>query len=195
MQETLKNSEPLNFDKIWLMFQETDRKFQETDRKFQESDKRIEKSSLETDRKLNKLEHLFNSQWSKLIESLVAGDLINLLNARGIKVHETSTRVKGFYNNRQYEFDIIAENGDEIVVVEVKTTLRPDDVKEFLEELNEFKSVRPKYNDNKVYGAVAYLTTESNSEISAAKKGLFTIRATGNSATITNNENFVPRAF
>jgi len=26
--------EPLSFEKVWLMFQETDKKFQDTDRKF-----------------------------------------------------------------------------------------------------------------------------------------------------------------
>jgi hypothetical protein len=30
---------PLSFEKVWLMFQETDKKFQETDRKFKETDK------------------------------------------------------------------------------------------------------------------------------------------------------------
>jgi len=53
------------------LFRETDRKFQETDRKFQE-----------TDRKINALERLFTSQWGKLMESLVEGDLVNILNAR-----------------------------------------------------------------------------------------------------------------
>lgn len=34
-----------------------------------------------------KLEKLFTSQWAKLIESLIEGDLINLLRAFGINVH------------------------------------------------------------------------------------------------------------
>ncbi|MBM2815377.1 MAG: hypothetical protein HW421_2139 [Ignavibacteria bacterium] len=171
------NQEPLTFEKVWLMFQETDRQMKETDKK------------------LNKLEYLFTSQWGKLIESLVEGDLVNLLNQRGIKVNHTTQRSKAFFDDRQYEFDIIAENGTEIVVIEVKTTLRPDDVKEFIEELQLFKEIYPKYANNIIYGAVAYLTEDSGCSRLASRKGLFTIRATGNSAAITNSKNFKPKEY
>ena len=33
--------QPLTFEKVWLMFQETDKMFRETDRKFQETDKKM----------------------------------------------------------------------------------------------------------------------------------------------------------
>jgi len=184
MAETYVNTENATFEKVWFMFQETDKKFQETDKKFQE-----------TDKKLNKLEKLFTSQWGKLIESLVEGDLVKILRERGIKVNNTATRIKVYYSNRQYEFAIIAENGAEIVVVEVKTTLRPDDVKEFLDELNDFKNVLPRYQQNRVLGAVAYLTDDSEAALMSQKKGLFAIRATGNSSSIINNNDFEPKVW
>jgi predicted transcriptional regulator len=131
METYERPQEPLTFEKVWFMFQETANRFQETDRKFQETDKQFK----ETDKKLNKLEHLFTSQWGKLVESLVAGDLIKLLNKKGIEVHYLNTRISGIYNKRQFEFDIIAQNDKETVVVEVKTTLKPDDIKDFIEDL------------------------------------------------------------
>lgn len=51
----------LNFEKIWQLFKETDRKFQETDKK------------------MRALQNLFEGQWGKLMESLVEGDLARLL--------------------------------------------------------------------------------------------------------------------
>ena len=87
MRQMGVKEDTLTFEKVWQMFQETDKRFKETDRQFKESDK-----------KLKKLEDLFTSQWGKLIESLVEGDLIQLLNQRGIKVNDTSTRAKSFYN-------------------------------------------------------------------------------------------------
>lgn len=42
-------NQPLNFEQVWLMFQETDKK-------------------------INKLTARFTSQWGKLIESLVEGN-------------------------------------------------------------------------------------------------------------------------
>ena len=205
MQTTEQQAEKLNFDKVWLMFQETDKKFQETDKKFQATDKKFQatdkifqetdKQFKATDKKLRELERLFTGHWGRLMESLVEGDLVKLLNDRGFAVTQLSPRVKRFYNNRQYEFDLIVENGEEVVVVEVKTTLKPNDVKEFIEELKNFKEVSPKYNNNKVIGAVAYLTDEGNSARMAEKRGLYVIRATGNSATITNSPDFKPRAW
>ena len=50
-------------------------------------------------------------------------------------------RQKALYNGQRYETDIIALNGDEIVAVEVKTTLKPDDVREFMDELKVFTKV------------------------------------------------------
>ncbi|MBM2815359.1 MAG: hypothetical protein HW421_2121 [Ignavibacteria bacterium] len=185
------NQDAPTFEKVWLMFQETKEMFHETDKKFQDTDKKFQ----DTDKKLKKLEYLFTSQWGKLVESLVEGDLINLLNQRGIAVNLTTQRLKAYYDDRQFEFDIIAENGDEIVVIEVKTTLRPDDIKDFVEELQQFKQIFPKYKNNIIFGAVAYLTADSGSARMASRRGLFTIRATGNSATITNSKNFKPKEY
>ena len=53
----------------------------------------IADKSHETDRKIKELNTLFTSQWGKLIESLVAGDLINLLNQSDIAVNGTVMRL------------------------------------------------------------------------------------------------------
>ncbi len=198
-------TEKLDFDKVWLMFQETNRQMQETDKKFQETEKIVKETSLQmkqtdlqmkqTDKKLKKLEQLFTSQWGKLMESLVEGDIIKLLNQRGIAINVTSTRINANYNGRQYEFDIIAENGTDIVVVEVKTTLKPDDVKEFIEELQEIKNVLPKYKNNNIFGAVAYLKEDGGAKKMAINNKLFVIRATGSSASIENKADFIPKAW
>ena len=49
----------------------------------------------------------------------------------------------------QYEFDIIATNGEDVVVVEVKTTLRVKRVKEFLWEPEQFTEWLPEYRDRR----------------------------------------------
>ena len=172
------------YSEIWDMFKDTDTKFKETDAKFKE-----------TDKKINEANALFTSQWGKLIESLVKGDLVNILKNRGIDVHDTSERRKGNHEGENYEFDIIAHNGTEIVIVEVKTTLRVNDVKSFLSKLSKAKLWLAEYKNFKIYGAIAYLKAEEASDIMAMNNGLFSIRATGNSAAITNSDDFVPVTF
>ena len=192
-------------------FAETDRQMKATDRQMKETDQRLDKKFAETDRefkeigKLLKQSHnLFTTQWGKLMESLVEGDLIKLLNQKGINIKETYknqvgerryTDEHGIEQAKPCEIDIIAKNGEEVVVVEVKTTLRVEDVKKFLDILPNFTRYLPQYSGKKVYGAVAYLQAKASSEIYAEKKGLFVIRATGNSASIINAEGFKAKVF
>lgn len=188
-------NQPLDFQQVWRMFQETDRilteKFQETDKQFKETDRQLK----ETDRKIRELDRLFTSQWGKLVESLVEGDLVKLLNSKGIKVQRTTQRAKGNHEGHNYEYDIIAYNGEEIVIVEVKTTLRPEDVNDFHEKMWKAKVYLPEYANKTVYGAMAFITADSSSDRMAEKQGFFVIRATGSSSFIINQDDFKPKAF
>ncbi len=204
---------PPTFEKVWLMFQETDKKFLESDKKWKETERFLKEKSLETerimkkqsretdkrfketDKKIKKAFDLFTSQWGRLVESLVEGDLPRVMQERGIMVKRTVERAKSD-DDKGYEFDIIAVNGDVCVVVEVKTTLRPHDVNEFLHKLRHFRKWMPEYaGKDRVLGAVAYIRVDSNSDKMAEKHGLFTIRATGKSARIVNTEGFEPNEF
>ena len=149
----------------------------------------------EIDKKMKELQGLFTSQWGALMESLVEGDLVPLLQKRNISVTHTQTRLQGRHNGEHIEFDILAENGEEVVVVEVKTTLRPGDVAHFLEQLGKFTTYRPLYKARKIYGAVAFLKADKSVQAHAEHQGLFVIRATGSSASIVNDKEFVPRVF
>lgn len=185
------------FEETSRQFAETDRRFKETDLKFAETDRRFKETDLkfkETDRNITRLEQLFESQWGKLIESLVEGDLVPLLTARGIPISDTSVRLKGkLPDGNNYEFDILAHNGEAVVVVEVKTTLKPKHVKQFINKLEHFKQWIPRYANNRVYGAMAWLVADAGAETMVLKKELFGIRATGDSAHILNPEPFTPR--
>ena len=168
-----------------------DKKMKKLRKRMRETDRQIEK----TDRQLKETDRRFNSQWGKLMESLVEGDLVKLLQGRGITVKSTYTQSHGRRNGEHYEFDILAINGEEVVVVEVKTTLRSEDVNHFLAKLDRFRVYEPHFTGLRVYGAVAYLKTDPSVIWQAERRGLFVIRATGSSASIVNEKGFVPRVF
>jgi hypothetical protein len=173
-------------------FQETDRQFKETDRQFKETDRKFK----ETDRKLARLENLFETQWGRLMESLVDGDLVPMLRQRGILVTDTTCRLRGQRaDGGNFEFDIVAHNGLDVVVIEVKTTLRPDDIRKFLSKLKHIKQWIPRYQANRLYAGMAWLTTTAGADIMLQNRGLFSIRATGNSASILNPSDFSPRTW
>ena len=194
--------EPATPEKVWATLdritekQEKAAKDMEAQREeIKRQQKETKRQQKEADRRMKKLEGLFTSQWGALMESLVEGDLVPLLQARGITVRYTHTRMRGRRNGEHYEFDILAENGEEVVVVEVKTTLRAEDVGQFLEKLGRFTVYAPGYRGKKIYGAVAYLKTDASVVAHAERQGLFVIRATGNSASIINDADFRPRLF
>ena len=199
------NEGPLTFEKVWKMFKETDKKFKEaaekskeTERKFQETDQKIKEAAeqvRETSRGITRLERQFTSMWGKLVESLVEGDLIRLLNERGITVERTQQRVSGRKKDINFEFDIIAVNGDEIVVVEVKTTLKSEDIRHFISKLEHVREWLPEFHEKKVYGAMAFIHTGENIISHAQNSGLLVIRATGKSASIINDNDFRPKTF
>ena len=81
----------------------------------------LDKITKEMRRRTNKLDELFTSQWGKLVEALVDGKVVEILNERQIKVEQTSQRCEGVYQGKTQEIDILAINGEEIVAIEVKT--------------------------------------------------------------------------
>ena len=227
---TTKQSQPAPTpDEIWAILKEVSASQKETGRQMKETDRRLDKKFAETDRQmkensreltekfaetdrefkeigklLKKSHNLFTTQWGKLMESLVEGDLVKLLNQKGINIKDTLknqvgemryTDEHGIKQEKPCEIDIIAKNGEEVVAVEVKTTLRVEDVDKFLDTLPNFTRYLPQYSGKKVYGAVAYLQAKESSEIYAEKRGLFVIRATGGSASIINDEGFKAKVF
>ena len=137
---------------------------------------------------------MMEDHWGKFVESLVSGGLIKLLNKINIPVNDVMCRREKIWQGKQYEFDLIAQNGMEEVVGEVKTTLRYKDIEHFEKKLKMYKKIFGK-EDKIVYGAIAFINVNENSDKAAMKKGFIVIKATGDSASILNKEGFKPKAF
>ena len=170
----------------------------EADQRRQETDRRMQETALqmkETDRRLKKAEALFTTQWGKFMETLVEGDLLKLLKEKNIIVTSTTMNMKVQHQGENWEIDILASNGEEMVMVEVKTTLSLRDVKDFIKKLNTFTSWKSIHRKEKMYGAVAYLKANHGSTQYAEKQGLFVIKATGSSSSIINKKDFQPKVF
>ena len=179
---------------------ETDRKMQETDRQMKETDIRIDKRLDRLDKSIDKTNGNFNNKWGKFVENLVHGDLINLLQGWGITAFRVQPRLEypAYQGFRAGEFDLVAINGEEVVVVEVKSTLEKADVHRFIEKLEIFKQIPTEYKGKKIYGAVAYLEVIKEASEYAQSQGLFVIKAPGGDSkvsTLTNARDFKPKKF
>ena len=195
MSVTESEHSPATPEEIWEILRQVAKRQKEGERTARREWEKLRAETRETDRRLKKAEDMFTSQWGRLLESLVKGDLVPLLQQRGIAVEMTTQRVAASRNGEHFEVDILAANGTEAVAVEVKTTLRPRDVKRFEEKLARFREWLPAYSGHRLYGAVAYLEADESVVRHVERRGLFVIRATGSSASIVNQPGFEPRLF
>ncbi len=167
---------------------ETDRKMQETDRQMKETDRRMK----ETDRKLDRL----GDRLGEFVEGLVAPACKTLFVEWGIPVHQVSRRVEAdLPGGRHIEIDLFVVNGDAVALVEVKSKLTVDDVREHLERLSVFKEFLPRYADCRVFGAVAAMVIEENVSRFAISQGLFVIEQAGDTLRMANASDFTPRSW
>ncbi|ACK67943.1 conserved hypothetical protein [Rippkaea orientalis PCC 8801] len=182
--------------------QETERRFQETERilreQSQETERILREQSQETERKIqavNKQVGNLSGKWGLFVENMVAPACETLFLNRGIPVHQASQRMKRTVNNQTLEIDVLVSNENHVLAVEVKSTLRVDDIKEFIEDLQQFKQFFPEYNQKQLYGAVAGIEIESGADKYAYRQGLFVLAQSGESVSILNDDQFEPTAW
>jgi hypothetical protein len=199
----------LTFEKVWAMFQETDRrlqktdrliqenalqmketdrKFQETDRKFQETDRRMK----ETDRKISKL----GSRIGDLVEELIAPNILEKFNKLGYVFGKVAPNVR--YSDLRgrlvAEVDILLENGDAALAVEVKTNLTDNDVRDHAARMEKLRRYADEHGDKRrLLGAVAGAIATEEVKAFAVKNGFFVLEQSGDTIRISVPEGFTPR--
>jgi hypothetical protein len=177
---------------IWKLLKETDMIVKETSLQMKETDRKFK----ETDKKIKALSELFTGQWGKLIEALVEPGALQLFRDRGINVNHILRRMESQKNGRQMETDLLLTNDTELVAIEVKTTLKVEDVRELLNDLEHFLDFFPFYKNFKIYGAVASINIEENADKFAYRQGLFVLKGGKEGLiTILNDEKFRPKNF
>ena len=183
-----------------LQIKETDRQLKETGRELKASHQRTEVSLKNLSESIDKANGNFNQKWGDFLENFVEGDLLNIFKNRNIEVNKVLPRaqVKRSDNTLEAEYDFVLINGNEVIVIEVKTTVSSSKLNTFLDKLRSFKKYFPEYGNKKVYGGVAYIKADKELIENAKKNGLYLIQAPGgenNITKITNPQGFVPKTY
>ena len=176
--------------------QDIDRKIQENDRLLQKSQKKLEKMIEENKVYIQKIDSRWGNQWGRLMEALMKGSLLKLLNQKGIKAIKVVPNYEGQWEDLDREYDLVAINSQEMVVVETKSHLKKGHVDDFLKELASFKKFCPEFKHLKAYGGVACLRSSKEVRGYAESEGLFVFRVQGNNnAILVNKPQFKPKVF
>ena len=205
----------LTFEKVWAMFQESDRRMQrlseETDRQMQETARRIQESNEEVDRHFKETDRYIKetsihvgklgNRFGELAEHLVAPNIVQKFNALGFHFDDISAGLRQIIEDESSgqqiaEFDILLENGEAIVGVEVKSKPSHDDVKEHVQRLKILRLNKDKKGDKrKIYGALAGAIMPRDIQSAILKAGLYAITQTGDTVKINVPEGFTPKAW
>ncbi len=180
---------------------ETDRMIKENQReidKLRESQKETENFLKEVMRGIRELRIQLGDiglVQGEIGEELFYRNLKSMFKKRGMVFNSVRRNLRKSRDDREY--DIVATNGTQVLVVEVKNKLRRRHIDQFLEErLPEFKEKFPQYKDKELLGAVGGLVVKDDVARYAERKGLFVLTQTDEGgATILNKEKFKPRVF
>ena len=178
--------------------QETDRRMQETDRRMQETDRQIKETDRqmkETDRKLKEVTTAIGRLGNRLgefVEEMVRPAVVRLFQQRGIAVHQVYRGVYAERDGDAMEIDLLVVNNLDAVLVEVKSELKADDVKDHVSRLDRFKKLCPQYAGFRVMGAVAAMVVPEDTARFAYRQGLFVLVQSSESMTVGNDDDFTP---
>jgi chromosome segregation ATPase len=189
------------FESVWAALQETDRiikevgrkqeetaqQMKETDRQIKETDRQIK----ETDRQIkdyNKRFGDFTRRFGEMVEYMVAPNLLKKFKEYGLKFNEAmSNRVfSDDDDNALFEVDIFLQNSETAMLVEVKTKLTTEDVKEHVERLENMRAYANLHGNKCIFlGAVAGVVMTPHVKKYALGRGFFVIEPSGETFNIT----------
>jgi hypothetical protein len=206
-------SEGLTFEKVWAMFQETDKRLQETreetDRLFRETEAQMK----ETDRKIKEVSEEgkktyravketsrivgdLGNKFGKLSEYLVVPNMVEKFNALGYEVRRTGRNIVLHSPDKKIltEVDILLENGTVAIVVEVKSDLSEAHVAQHAERMEKLRRYWDEHNDTRrLIGAVAGAIMGDKVKTIAIEMGFYVIVQSGDTVKIDAPEGFTPK--
>ncbi|MGI0482393.1 DUF3782 domain-containing protein [Geminocystis sp. CENA526] len=144
---------------------------------------------------VNKQISSLGGKWGRFVENIVAPSCETIFLDRGIDVHQVSQRVRKRVNGDTLEIDVLVTNQDSVLVVEVKSSLGVEDVKDLIVDLKRFRQFFPEYEQKRLYGAVAGIEIEGRADIYATNQGLFVLKQKGEAMGIVNTPEFQPKTF
>jgi hypothetical protein len=189
----------LTFEKVWAMFQETDRKMQETDRKMQETDRKMRESHQETERVLRETSRIvgdLGNKFGELAEHLVAPNIAEKFNALGYSFTYVTNHTKIRDGNGQImaEVDVLLNNRDFVMAVEVKAQPTEEHVREHVKRMEALRRYADAHGDGRKHiGAIAGAIMNDQVKRYAFKSGFYVIEQSGDTVKVGAPEGFKPR--
>ena len=175
------------FETVWAVLQEVAENQRETDRIMKENAERQKESAERLDKQLGKL----GNRFGEMVEYMVMPNLITKFRELGFvftKAYPHAT-IKDKTNNIFTEVDITLENGDKVMLVEVKSKPTTEDIIEHVNRIEKIRFHADLHGEKRKYlGAIAGMVFNDNEKAFAMKNGFYVIEPSGETFIITAPE-------
>jgi predicted AAA+ superfamily ATPase len=164
-----------SFREIRETLRETDRQMKETDRRMKETDRIVQENAQQIGR--------LGSRIGEIVENMVGGNIVAQFQKYGYGVTEISRNIKFGISGTTTdgEIDVLLDDGDVAILIEVKTKLTIDDVRDHIERLEKYRRWKDGKGEGKkrYIGAVASTVVDDNVANFAQRNGMFVIVQSG----------------
>jgi hypothetical protein len=171
-----------NFVKsIHIAQQKTDEQMKRTEEQMKRTDKKLEKvSELLGNIGRNQGDVSEEFFYNSLLEDIRLGDIHFDSIAKSLKDHRGKT---------QEEYDIVMTNGHAVGIVEIKYKAHENDLDKLERKMQNFKKLYPRYQDCKIYGALAAFNINDTAKKAALERGFFVLQRSGKVLHTEGGEN------
>ena len=182
-----RKDEPLTFEKVWEMFQETDRLIKENAELIQEtreSIKATDRQMKETDKRVGELSNRFGD----MVESMVVPNLVARFSELGYVFEDTSPNkeIRDRTHNIHTEVDAYLENEACVMAVETKVKPSFQDVDDHIKRMEKLRAIADYRKDKrKYYGSIAGVVIGQKVKAYILSRGFFAIEPSGETFLIT----------
>ena len=198
----------LTFEKVWASFMELRESQKETDRILKETAQEIKAMSAETDRMFKETDRQMKAtdkrigeitnRFGDMVEHMVVPNLVAKFQELAFTFTKVSRDMKIIdeHNRVLAEVDAFLENGDKVMVVEIKTKPAMSDIIDQGERMKKLRAYADVRKDTRIYlGALAGVVISDNVKTYALKQGFYVLEPSGETFTITEPQaqGYTPR--
>jgi len=174
-----KTQKKVTLEDVWATIDEIGKAHKELEKAQKETEKAIK----DTQRNIGGL----NNTVGSLVEHIMTPDLPRKFKQFGFTFDRVTTvKWADGKGNIYTEIDGLLENGNQAMVVEVKTTLRHEDIDDHLKRMERVRKYADDHGDKReFFGAMAAMIIDKDTKAYALSKGFFIIEPSGEDVKVT----------
>jgi hypothetical protein len=167
------------------MVKNLEKSSERVDRQFEQ----IEKAHEQTERTLEQTIGRLGNRLGDMAEHMLVPGLPEKFKQHGFTFSSIcrNKKMNDNVHNIHTEIDVLLENGSQAMAVEVKVTLRPEDVNDHIKRMEKIRAYADLHEEKRQYfGALAATVIDEDVKTYALKQGFYVIEPSGEDVQVTS---------